>query len=294
MTRRLAEMGQTKYQGLINSGKKHFNGKVLTHPDTLDLPRRRRQPTVYFVNSMSDLFHREVPDSFIVDVFEVMASCPQHTFQVLTKRPERMQQIMPDVYAKVSEKLGRRNGYGKLPLANVWLGTSVENQEVAAERVPFLSGTLAATRFLSCEPLLEDLPNLDLKKIHWVIVGGESGPGAREMKPEWVVQIRNQCRDQRVAFFFKQWGGRNKKATGRELDGKTWDAYPKDKRELSEAWKIHALSKLDLLQAAIRERGDEEMHADFVDQQMEVARHGWIWRANYPELKQLFRAYAVS
>lgn len=219
LTRRLAAMGQEKYTGLINPGKRHFNGVIKEHPEVLSIPLERRQPTTYFVNSMSDLFHPGVREDFIADVFRVMAQCPQHKFQVLTKRPERMAEVMPLVY----NKLGLDPSS---PLVNVWMGTSVEDEEAARQRIDALRNVPAAVRFLSCEPLLGRLADLDLNGIHWVIVGGESGPGARAMEPEWVLEIRDQCQRAGVAFFFKQWGGINKKRTGRKLEGRTWDNMP--------------------------------------------------------------------
>jgi protein gp37 len=220
MTRRLAAMGQEKYQGLVNPGKGHFNGIARCHPEALSVPLGIRRPTVFFVNSMSDLYHPGVPDEFITDVFETMACAPQHTFQVLTKRPERMQDVMTHVY----RSLGAR-GIDRVPLANVWLGTSVEDGRVV-ERIPELVKVEAAVRFLSLEPLIGPLPDLDLTGIHWVIVGGESGPGSRPMDGAWVEEIRAQCSEQKVPFFFKQWGGPNKKAAGRMLNGRTYNELP--------------------------------------------------------------------
>ena len=185
-------------------------------PERLDLPMRWRRPRLVFVNSMSDLFHPDVPDSFIHAVFGSMRRASQHTYQVLTKRPERA--------ALMSRKLPW--------LPNVWLGTSVENQRFTV-RIEELRETGAAVKFLSCEPLLGPL-KLKLDGIDWVIVGGESGPRARPMKLDWARSVRDQCRGARVAFFFKQWGAHdeegirrgNKKAAGRLLDGRTWDELP--------------------------------------------------------------------
>lgn len=235
LTQRLAEMGQEKYQGLINKGKRHFNGVIKTHPDTLSIPLERRKPILYFVNSMSDLFHKDVPVEFIIDVFEVMARCPQHTFQILTKRPERMMEVVPMVYKRLASRLPHKKQTESCftPLYNVWLGTSVENETAARERIPYLKGTPAAIRFLSCEPLLSPLPNLDLTSINWVIVGGESGPRARKMKEEWVWEIQKQCAQANIPFFFKQWGGVQKKRNGRKLGGSTFDEMPKRFPELS-------------------------------------------------------------
>jgi protein gp37 len=182
---------------------------VQVHEDRLDQPRRWRRPRTIFVNSMSDLFHEQVPDEFIAHVFEVMRDCPQHTFQILTKRAERLATLAPS-----------------LPWpANVWMGVSVEDERVVT-RIDQLRNVPAAVRFLSLEPLIGPLPRLRLGGIDWVIVGGESGPGARPMDPRWVDAILWQCRAAGVAFFFKQWGGVRKAATGRELNGRTYDEYP--------------------------------------------------------------------
>jgi len=162
-----------------------------------------------FVNSMSDLFHEQVPIKFILRVFEVMRGASWHTFQVLTKRSARLQQLDPDI---------------DWP-ANVWMGVSVESERYTF-RIDHLRQTRAHIKFLSLEPLLRPLPRLDLRGIQWVIVGGESGPGARPMQKEWVTDIRDQCLAAGVAFFFKQWGGVHKKRTGRLLDGRTWDELP--------------------------------------------------------------------
>jgi len=212
MSYRLERMGSTPYAGITmrnGRGERHFNGIVKCHRDRLDLPRRWRRPRLVFVNSMSDLFHRDVPLGFIRDVFRVMNECPQHTFQVLTKRPE--------IAARHAPRLTWSD--------NICLGTSVENALVT-HRIRDLENVSARLRFLSLEPLLGSIPKLRISRIHWVIVGGESGPGAREMKAEWVRQIRDRCLAQGVPLFFKQWGGPNKKASGRLLDGRTWDEYP--------------------------------------------------------------------
>jgi protein gp37 len=216
MALRLEAMGQdggcTKYAGTAKrarDGRPVFTGQINLDPDTLDLPKTWRKPKRIFVNSMSDLFHKNVPDHFIKKVFDVMVNCPQHEFQVLTKRPER------------TLELARRLPWPK----NVWMGTSVENA-LYSHRVQTLAQVPATIRFLSCEPLIGPIPNLPLSGIHWVIVGGESGPGARAMDPKWVAQIRDRCASQNVAFFFKQWGGVQKSRTGRSLDGRTWDEMP--------------------------------------------------------------------
>jgi protein gp37 len=195
------------------------NGFALTLlPSRLEEPLQRKKPTIYFVNSMSDLFHEEIPDAYIRQVFEVIRRAPQHTFQVLTKRAERMAEFFA--------------GYGAAP-PNAWLGTTVEDRQHGVPRLDWLRQVPARIRFVSAEPLLEDLGTLDLSNIHWVIVGGESGPSARPMKLEWVLRIKRQCEEQRAAFFFKQWGGwgvdgrkRAKKLNGRMLQGRTWDGVP--------------------------------------------------------------------
>ena len=208
MARRLKAIGVHGYE----------NGFRLTlMPERLSEPLERRKPTVYFVNSMSDLFHEKVPFEYIRRVFDVMARAPQHTFQVLTKRAERMAEFC----------------HGVVLPSNVWLGVSVENRKYGLPRIPVLRGINASIRFLSIEPLLEDLGSFDLYGIHWVIVGGESGRKARPMRPEWVESIKRQCVAAHVAFFFKQWGTwgadgekRSKTANGRKFRGRTWDAMP--------------------------------------------------------------------
>ena len=178
-------------------------------PEALELPQRWREPRLVFVNSMSDLFHEDIPLEYIQRVFRVMADAPRHQFQVLTKRAVRMAELAP-----------------KLTFApNIWAGVSVENQRYTS-RIDSLREVPALTRFLSIEPLIGPIERLALKGIHWVIVGGESGPGARPMDPAWVRTIRDQCVKQRVPFFFKQWGGVRKSRTGRELDGRFWDEMP--------------------------------------------------------------------
>lgn len=208
MARRLKAMGAPGYE-------RGF--KLALHPDRLEQPLRRKVPTTYFVNSMSDLFHPGVPDSYLDQVVDVIRRTPQHTYQVLTKRAERLPEFFQE-----------RN----CP-ANVWLGVTVENRRHGVPRISHLREVAATIRFLSVEPLLEDIGDLDLQGIHWVIVGGESGHGARPMRPEWAENVRRQCEHAGVAFFFKQWGmwgadgiRRNKKANGRELAGRTWDSYP--------------------------------------------------------------------
>ncbi len=219
MTKRLEAMGQEKYTGLVNLGKKHFNGRIKTHPDALDAPKAWKEPQVIFVNSMSDLFHRDVPIDFIRKVFDVMEEASHHIYQVLTKRPKRMAEVL------ASLQLSSGQSFSNNPLENVWLGTSVEDEE-ATHRIRSLQEVPAAIRFLSLEPLLGPLEKLELTGIDWVIVGGESGFGARPMRKHWVIDIREQCQKARVPFFFKQWGGVNKKKTGRSLEGRTWDDMP--------------------------------------------------------------------
>jgi protein gp37 len=188
---------------------------VVLHPERLRLPLTWRDGRMVFVNSMSDLFHELVPASYIDQVFAVMSLADRHTFQVLTKRPERMRD-----YCRAGA-----DHFAFAPFSNVWLGTSIENDRWVG-RADALRDTPAAVRFLSCEPLLGPLPSLDLTGIDWVIVGGESGNGHRPMDPDWVRDIRDRCVAAGVAFFFKQWGGRTPKAGGRELDGRTWDQMP--------------------------------------------------------------------
>ncbi len=208
MSRRLKAMGAAGYE----------NGFKLTlHPQRLEQPLRRRSPTTYFVNSMSDLFQVGVPDAFVEQVLDVCSRTPHHTYQVLTKRAQRMARFFasracPD---------------------NVWLGVSVEDQRYGVPRIDHLRSIDAAVRFLSVEPLLRDVGVLDLAGIHWVIVGGESGHKARPMAPEWAENVRVQTEEQGVAFFFKQWGAwgadgvkRNKSANGRQLAGQHWDQFP--------------------------------------------------------------------
>jgi protein gp37 len=198
--------------------KGYENGFALTLlPNRLEEPLKRTKPTIYFVNSMSDLFHEEIPDDYIRQVFEVIRRAPQHTFQVLTKRAERMAEFF--------------RGYE--PPNNAWLGVTVEDRKFVLPRLEWLRQVPAHIRFVSVEPLLEELGTLNLTGIHWVIVGGESGPKARPMHQEWVLNIKRQCEEQHSAFFFKQWGGwgvdgkkRAKKENGRLLQGRTWDAVP--------------------------------------------------------------------
>lgn len=201
MAERLLAMGQPNYR----------NGFELTlQPQMLELPLQWKRPQTIFVNSMSDLFHKDVPLSYIARVFDIMHRAHWHRFQVLTKRADRL--------ASLEREL-------EWP-ENIWMGVSVENAEYV-DRIDDLRATRARVKFLSLEPLLGPLRELSLEGIDWVIVGGESGPGARPMDPMWVSEIRDQCRRAGVAFFFKQWGGVNKKRAGRVLDGRTWDEMPR-------------------------------------------------------------------
>jgi protein gp37 len=210
MTKRLVAMEQPNYR----------NGfEVTLHPHALEMPLRWKKPQVIFVNSMSDLFHEKVPLEFIQQVFAVMQRAHWHTFQVLTKRAERLNELA-----------------ALLPWPdNVWMGVSVET-EMYKTRIDDLRDVPASVRFLSLEPLLGDLGALNLDGIDWVIVGGESGPGARPMEEDWVLGIKQQCDQQDVPFFFKQWGGVRKKSNGRTLLGQTWDAMP--------VLKMHAVQEI--------------------------------------------------
>jgi protein gp37 len=191
---------------------RYGNGFGLTlHPDQLALPLKWRQPRRIFVNSMSDLFHEAIPEYFIREVFSVMARAHWHVFQVLTKRAQRLAELAPNL---------------EWP-SNVWQGVSIEDAEYV-DRIANLRAVPAAVRFLSIEPLLGPMPKLSLREIHWVIVGGESGPHARPMQPQWATGIKNQCVAAGVPFFFKQWGGRTPKSGGRMLGGRTWDEMPSD------------------------------------------------------------------
>ncbi len=200
MSKRLQSMGLAKYRDGF---------AVRTHDQLVRVPLTWRKPRLVFVNSMSDLFHEAVPDRFILDVFATMNQARQHTFQVLTKRPERVVRLN-----------------NRLPWnGNIWMGTSIESERWM-DRADHLKKTSAGTRFLSLEPLLGSLSELPFSGIHWVIAGGESGPGARPMAGTWVREIRDKCVQAGVPFFFKQWGGVNKKKAGRLLDDRTWDEFP--------------------------------------------------------------------
>ena len=184
-------------------------------PEKLAEPLRWRTSKMIFVNSMSDLFHDQVPDEYIVAVAKVMTAARWHTFQVLTKRSERLRHLL-------ATKL-----HFAATQPHIWWGVSVEDKKYGLPRIADLRDSPAAVKFLSVEPLLEDLGSINLKKINWVIVGGESGPGARPMQQDWVLSLRNQCQRANVPFFFKQWGGVRKSKTGRQLEGKTYDGYPR-------------------------------------------------------------------
>jgi len=220
----------------ISAGCKHCYAEVMAHrlhamkalgyentfeltlqPKRINQPLLRKKATIYFVNSMSDLFHEDIPDTYLDEVFTVIEQTPQHTYQILTKRAERL----PQYFAN------------RICPQNVWLGVSVEDKKHGVPRIEYLRQVEAHIRFLSVEPLLEDVGELNLKDIHWVIVGGESGSNARPMKQEWAESVRDQCEVAGVAFFFKQWGGwgadgvkRAKRHNGRELHGRTWDEMP--------------------------------------------------------------------
>lgn len=209
MAKRLKAMGAARYAAGF---------EPTLHWDLIDAPRAWKKPRLVFVNSMSDLFQEDVPEEFIQRVFRTMESCPQHTFQILTKRSERLR----DLEARL-----------RWP-ANVWMGVSVEDARVL-QRVVDLAAVPAAVRFLSCEPLIGPLDEIPLQNTDWVIVGGESGPRARGMKEEWVKSIHRQCRASAVAFFFKQWGGVRKDLTGRLLDGRVYDEMPR-RHEARAVW----------------------------------------------------------
>jgi protein gp37 len=271
---RLKRMGQAKYQ---RDGDPRTSGPgfgLTLHPDALDIPLRRKKPTTWFVDSMSDLFHPEVPDGFIAWTFHNMALASHHTFQVLTKRPQRMAEWVQRWEDRTDDNAHDANGMPPMPRGpesvrsvytsgrallfadmldqwgeppegaayplydwmegprrwmspawNVWLGTSIENDRYTW-RADHLRATPAAVRFVSLEPLLGPVPSLNLGGINWVITGGESGPNARPLDPDWVRGIRDRCQEAGVAFFHKQNGGRTSKAGGRELDGRTWDEMP--------------------------------------------------------------------
>jgi len=200
MAKRLQSMGQPNYRDGF---------KLALHENNIDLPLKWKKPQIIFVNSMSDLFHKDVPIEFILEIFDVMKRAHWHTFQVLTKRAERLEEVSSQITWP----------------DNVWMGVSVENADYTF-RIDHLRHTDAKTKFLSLEPLLGPLHHMNLEGINWAIVGGESGPGARTLDPTWVTDIRDQCIRAHVPFFFKQWGGVQKKKAGRILEGKTWDDMP--------------------------------------------------------------------
>lgn len=212
MAARLEAMSVEKYSGLTrkSGGRAKWTGKINLDHAALSVPKKWAKPRNVFVNSMSDLFHPDVPVDFIRKVWEVMATTERHTYQILTKRPDRMAEILLD-------------GFDILP--NVWLGASVEDSRVL-HRLDDLRRVPAALRFVSFEPLIGSVDGGDLTNIQWAIVGGESGPNARQMNPMWIDEIFDMCTDAGAAFFFKQWGGRNKKAAGRSYRGRTWDEMP--------------------------------------------------------------------
>ena len=213
MAKRLQAMGQANYA----------NGfEVTTHRHSLELPLKWRKRQTIFVNSMSDLFHSDVPVAFIQQVYDVMNRAKWHTFQVLTKRSSRLAALAPSLQWT----------------ENIWMGVTVEDAEYT-NRIDDLRAVPAATRFLSLEPLLGRMGGIDLTDIDWVIVGGESGPGARPMQEEWVLDIRDQCQEAKVPFFFKQWGGANKKKNGRLLQGSEWNQTPMDKQTSHDFVSLH-------------------------------------------------------
>lgn len=213
MAARLQAMGHDKYAGLTKRTKRGavWTDKVRCHEESVDLPLSWKKPQRVFVNSMSDLFHPDVPSDFVRRIWEVMGQTPLHQYQILTKRPQRMAELLRVISPE--------------PLTNVWLGTSVEDHRVV-ERMNHLREVPASVRFVSFEPLIGDVGLLDLTGIHWAIVGGESGPRSRPMDKEWVENILDQCLASGTAFFFKQWGGVNKKKTGRLLRGRIYDEMP--------------------------------------------------------------------
>jgi protein gp37 len=212
MAARLDAMGMDKYKGLTrkSGGRAVWTGKVRLDRRALEVPGAWKRSRRIFVNSMSDLFHAAVPAEFVAAVWSVMQATPQHTYQILTKRPDRMAEITADLPV----------------LKNVWLGTSVESADYL-DRIDDLRKVRAAVRFISFEPLLGSVAEANLESIHWAIVGGESGPRSRPMREEWVREIETACRKARTAFFFKQWGGVRKKSTGRSYRGRTFDEMPR-------------------------------------------------------------------
>jgi len=213
MAARLQSMGLDKYKDLTKPSKRGavWADKIRCHEESVEIPLTWKKPRRVFVNSMSDLFHPDVPADFVRRIWGVMKRTPQHHYQILTKRPQRMAELLKEISPS--------------PLPNVWLGTSVEDRKVA-DRIDHLRCVPASVRFISFEPLIGDVGSVDLSGIHWAIVGGESGPRSRPMESEWVDSILDQCLEAGTAFFFKQWGGVNKKKTGRLLRGRTYDEMP--------------------------------------------------------------------
>jgi protein gp37 len=220
MARRLEFMGMEKYKGLTKKTNKKIVWNEVIREDTasLKIPYKWKKPRKIFVNSMSDLFHEDVSDDFILSVWEVMRNTPHHNYQILTKRPDRMLKVLSDVVGYI--------------LPNVWLGTSIEDKRYI-ERIDYLRRVPARVRFISFEPLIGSVGNVDLSNIHWAIVGGESGSNARPIKENWIDEIYKQCLIYETAFFFKQWGTwgkdnkkRSKKANGREYRGQVWNEMP--------------------------------------------------------------------
>jgi len=213
MAARLEAMGVEKYNGLTrkSGNRRVWTGKIFCDEKSLLSPIKWKKSQNIFVNSMSDLFHPDVPFKFIDRVWDTMEKTPQHSYQILTKRPNIMANYLDQKDSKI--------------LPNVWLGTSIESMEVI-HRLDEIRNVPAVIRFISFEPLIGSVGNCDLSGIHWAIIGGESGPNSREIKEEWVSEIEQQCRRDKVAFFFKQWGGKNKKITGRKYKGQLWNEYP--------------------------------------------------------------------
>jgi protein gp37 len=213
MAARLQAMGAPSYRGITrkSGARAVWTGRLRVNEKALEAPLSWKRPKKIFVNSMSDLFQEGVEDRVVERVWAVMARAPQHRFQILTKRPERMRAFLRDRLSRI--------------LPNVWVGASVESADYLY-RVDELRRTAAAVRFISFEPLIGPIGSVNLQGVHWAIVGGESGPRARPIDEAWVDEIHDECRRQHVAFFFKQWGGVNKKATGRRYRGQTWDEYP--------------------------------------------------------------------
>ncbi|WP_114389010.1 DUF5131 family protein [Notoacmeibacter marinus] len=213
MAARLQAMGNDKYEGLTERSKRGavWTDKVRCHDESVEIPLTWKKPRRVFVNSMSDLFHPDVPNEFVRRIWSVMGQTPQHQYQILTKRPHRMETLLQEIASE--------------PLQNVWLGTSVEDNRVV-NRIDHLRNTPASIRFISFEPLIGDVGQVNLTNIHWAIVGGESGPRSRPMSEDWVESIHYQCLHAGTAFFFKQWGGVNKKKTGRLFRGRTYDEMP--------------------------------------------------------------------